>query len=271
MNRISTITPWAKYGLILLLSLLAGCATNAIYDDPKDPFEGFNRAVYNFNDAADRYVMKPIAEGYKKVVPTPVNKSITNFFSNLEDLLISANDILQGKFQQGLTDFARFLANTTVGVGGLFDVATSGGMVKHNEDFGQTLGVWGFNTGPYLVLPFLGPSNVRDGIGLGVNALSWPITYLGNTGIQTGLAGIRTIDIRADLLEATDILQEAALDPYVYVREAFLQRRKFLVYDGKVPKEETPGEQFEFDEEIPEKPPSPIPALGSIGPSDDVE
>jgi phospholipid-binding lipoprotein MlaA len=208
--------------------------------------------------------MKPIAKGYDKVVPTPVDKSITNFFSNIEDLIITVNAIFQGKFQQGLTDFARFLANTTVGVGGLFDVATSGGMVKHNEDFGQTLGVWGFNTGPYLVLPLLGPSNIRDGIGLGVDALTWPITYLGSTGIRVGLAGVRTVDARADLLEATDILEEAALDPYVYVREAFLQRRRFLVYDGKVPKEEIPTEEFEFDEEgeIPKEPPispSPVP------------
>jgi phospholipid-binding lipoprotein MlaA len=265
MNGTSVITLWTTYGLILLISLLVGCTTNVAYDDPHDPLEGFNRAVYKFNDAADRYVMKPIAEGYDKVVPTPVDKGITNFFSNIEDLIITANDIFQGKFQQGLTDFARFLANTTVGVGGLFDVATSGGMVKHNEDFGQTLGAWGFNTGPYLVLPLLGPSNVRDGIGLGFNALAWPITYLGNLGIQTGLATIRTIDARADLLEATDILKEAALDPYVYIREAFLQRRRFLVYDGRVPREEIPEEEFEFDEEegIPKEPPgppSPIPA-----------
>ncbi|MGR6035087.1 MAG: MlaA family lipoprotein [Candidatus Nitrosoglobus sp.] len=277
MNWISVITLWTRYKLLLLVSLLASCTTNVAYDDPQDPFESFNRTIYKFNDTADHYVMKPIAKGYAKVVPTPVDKGITNFFSNIEDLIISANDILQGKFQQGLTDFARFLANTTVGVGGLFDVATYGGMVKHNEDFGQTLGVWGFNTGPYLVLPLLGPSNVRDGIGLGVNALTWPITYLGSIWIQTGLSGIRTIDVRADLLEATDILKEAALDPYVYVREAFLQRRKFLVYDGKVPKEKMPEEEIEFDEEeeipggkleldekeeIPKKPPqasSPIP------------
>lgn len=259
MNRISAMA--LRAGLGIFVSLLVGCATNATYDDPRDPFEGFNRAVYKFNDAADRYVMKPIAEGYDKVVPTPVDKSITNFFSNIEDLIITVNAIFQGKFHQGLTDFARFLANTTVGVGGLFDVATSGGMVKHNEDFGQTLGVWGFNTGPYLVLPLLGPSDVRDGIGLGIDALTWPITYLGNTGIKSGLTGVRAVDARADLLEATDILKEAALDPYVYTREAFLQRRKFLVYDGKVPREEFPEEEFEFDEEeeVPGEPPSPVP------------
>ncbi|ADJ27271.1 MlaA family lipoprotein [Nitrosococcus watsonii] len=264
MNYTSAMVLWAKLTLLgILLSLSAGCATNATYDASHDPFEGFNRAIYKFNDAADRYVMKPIAKGYDKVVPTPVDKGITNVFSNLNDLIVGLNGILQGKFQQGLTDFARFLANSTVGIGGLFDVATSGGMVKHDEDFGQTLGVWGFNTGPYLVLPLLGASNIRDGVGLGVDALTWPVSYMGNFGTRLGLAGIRTVDLRADLLEATDILKEAALDPYVYTREAFLQRRKFLVYDGKIPKEEIPEEEFEFDdefgeeEEIPEEPAGP--------------
>ncbi|ABA59234.1 MlaA family lipoprotein [Nitrosococcus oceani] len=260
MNYTFIMALWAKLTLLgILLGLSAGCATNATYDASHDPFEGFNRAIYKFNDTADRYVMKPIAKGYDKVVPTPVDKSITNFFSNLHDLVVGVNSIFQGKFHQGLTDFARFLANSTVGIGGLFDVATSGGMVKHDEDFGQTLGVWGFNTGPYLVLPLLGPSNIRDGIGLGVDVLAWPVTYIGNTGIGLGLAGLRTVDLRADLLEATDILKEAALDPYVYTREAFLQRRKFLVHDGKIPKEEVPEEEFEFDEEeeISEEPAEP--------------
>lgn len=271
MNRLPITASKVKLRLILLvslLSLLAGCATtNTVYEDPRDPFENFNRTMYKFNDAADRYVMKPIAEGYDKVVPTPIDRSITNFFSNIEDLIIATNAMFQGKFQQSLSDFARFLANTTVGIGGLFDVASSGGLVKHNEDFGQTLGVWGFETGPYLVLPFLGPSNIRDGIGLGVDTLTWPITYLGSAAIRTGLAGMRIIDVRADLLEETDILKEAALDPYVYTREAFLQRRKFLVHDGKIPKEVPDGfqiedfEDFEDEEEAPEKffpPPVPV-------------
>lgn len=269
MNYTSIMALWAKLTLLgILLGLSSGCATKATYDASNDPFEGFNRSIYKFNDAADRYVMKPIAKGYEKIVPTPVDKSITNFFSNLHDLAVGANGILQGKFQQGLTDFARFLANSTVGIGGLFDVATSGGMVKHDEDFGQTLGVWGFNTGPYLVLPLLGPSNIRDGVGLGVDAATWPISYFGQFGIRLGLAGLRTVDLRADLLEATHILKEAALDPYVYTREAFLQRRKFLVHDGKIPKEKMPEEEFKFDDEFyeeekmpeePAEPSSPLP------------
>lgn len=254
MNRAPKKASKVRFRLLLLVGLVAGCATNTAYEVPRDPFESFNRAMYKFNDAADRYVMKPIAEGYDKIVPTPVDRSITNFFSNLEDLMVTVNDILQGKFQQGLSDFARFLANTTVGVGGLFDVATSGGLVKHKEDFGQTLGVWGFETGPYLVLPFLGPSNVRDGIGLGVDTFTWPILYLGSIGIRTGLGGLRTIDKRADLLEETEILKEAALDPYVYIREAFLQRRRFLVHDGKVPKKIP----VIFDFQTEEMTPSPV-------------
>ncbi|WP_096527472.1 MlaA family lipoprotein [Candidatus Nitrosoglobus terrae] len=263
MNWAPIITSWNRYKLLLLISLLAGC-TAVAHKDPKDPYESFNRSMYKFNDKVDRHFMKPVAKGYHKVIPGPVNKGISNFFSNIQDLIVTANDILQGKFQQGLTDFARFLTNTTVGVAGFIDVASSGGMVKHEEDFGQTLGVWGFHTGPYLVLPFLGPSSVRDGVGLGVNAAAWPVTYLNNLWIQTGLSGVRTIDLRADLLQATDILQQAALDPYVYVREAYLQRRKFLVYDGKIPESEmSKEEEFEFDDEgAPEEPaeiPAPVP------------
>jgi phospholipid-binding lipoprotein MlaA len=246
MNRISTVVRGTKLDLILYVSLLSGCATNATYDDPHDPFEGFNRAVYQFNDAADRYVMEPIARGYDRVVPTPINNSITNFFNNIQDLIIGANNVFQGKVQDGLSDLARFLANTTVGLGGLFDVATSGGLVKHNEDFGQTLGVWGFDTGPYLVLPFLGPSNVRDGLALGVDGAAWPLFHVGDTPLRIGAGGLRTVDTRADLLKVTDLLKEAALDPYIYTREAYLQRRLFLVYDGNIPKEKM--EEFEFED-----------------------
>jgi phospholipid-binding lipoprotein MlaA len=204
--------------------------------DERDPFEGFNRGVQAFNDDFDRSIAKPLATGYEKIVPAPVNNSITNFFSNLDDVIVLFNDILQLKFEQSLSDFGRITFNTTFGLLGLFDVATHMDLPKHNEDFGQTLGYWGVGSGPYLVLPFLGPSTLRDSAGLAVDWEVDPMLQIEDTETKWGAVGLKAIDTRADLLRASRILDTAALDPYVFLRDAYLQRRQNLVYDGNPPK-----------------------------------
>src|SRR3990172_4959432 len=207
-------------------------------DNARDPLEGFNRAMYTFNDKLDRYVLKPLAKGYRAITPAPVSKSISNFFSNLHDPAIMLNNLIQGKPKQAASDLGRVLVNSTIGIAGLFDVASKMGLEKHNEDFGQTLAVWGVGDGPYLVLPFFGPSNVRDGAALPVE----------------------TIYRRAQLLHASDILDQAAgQDPYVFVREASRQRRRNLIYDGNPPQAAPPPGLFEEDEPAPKSPPQPTP------------
>lgn len=234
------------YSRVLILLILAmlgsGCSTVQVADE-RDPWEGFNRSMYTFNDHFDRIIFKPIATGYEKVVPTPVNNSISNFFSNLDDVVVLVNDILQLKFEQTLSDFGRLTFNTTFGLFGLFDVATSMDLPKHNEDFGQTLGRWGVGSGPYLVLPILGPSTLRDGAALPVDWQVDPLLRVSDDETRWGAVALKAVDTRAGLLRASRILDTAALDPYVFMRDAYLQRRKNLVYDGNPP----PSETDEFD------------------------
>ncbi|MCK4743052.1 MAG: VacJ family lipoprotein [Sulfuriflexus sp.] len=222
--------------LIISLSLLSGCATIDGEADPDDPLESFNRSMYSFNDTLDRAILKPVAQGYNAAVPAPVNKSVSNFFSNLEDVVVIFNDLLQFKIEQALSDTARVFFNSTLGVLGLFDVASGMDMPKHNEDFGQTLGYWGVDTGTYIVWPFFGPSNVRDTVGFIGDAYVNPLYDITPRDTQTGLVVVNIIDTRAGLLSASKILEEAALDPYLFVRDAYLQRRMSLVYDGNPPK-----------------------------------
>ncbi len=220
--------------------LLAGCAASPERPhNEQDPWEGMNRRIHAFNDAFDRHLLKPVAEGYKAVTPDPVERSVTNFFSNLDDLTVVLNDLLQGKLGQAAMDFSRFTWNTTVGIGGLFDVASHMDLPKHDEDFGQTLGVWGFEPGPYVVLPFLGPSTLRDTASLPVDWYSDAL-WLGIDDEPTywGAYALRTVDTRAGLLRASRIMDQAALDPYAFLRDAYLQQRKSLVYDGEPPMEE---------------------------------
>jgi len=219
----------------MALSLLGGCATNG---DPRDPLEPLNRAVYSFNDGFDKVLAKPVAEAYRFVLPDFMRTGVSNFFSNLNDVIVMLNNLLQGKFTPAVSDFARLFVNTTVGVLGLFDVATELELPKHNEDFGQTLGYWGIGDGPYLVLPLLGPSSARDTVGWVGDFYAWPVTYVDDDRTRYILIGVRFISLRADLLEATRILETAALDPYEFVRDAYLQRRRNLVYDGKPPPDE---------------------------------
>jgi phospholipid-binding lipoprotein MlaA len=220
----------------LLAATLAGCATNGTeYRDPRDPLESFNRAMYQFNDGLDRAIIKPVAEGYKAVVPTPVDKGITNFFANLSDVRSAANNLLQLKVTRAASDVGRVLINTTVGVLGFVDVATNMNIPRYNEDFGQTLGVWGVSSGPYLVLPLFGPSSGRDAVGTVVDWYADPVNYVDPDGLRWGLSAIRVVDRRADLLGASRVLEEAALDPYRFVREGYMQRRENDVFDGNPP------------------------------------
>ncbi len=227
-----------KIGLISALALLSGCATTHQTGEVNDPLEGFNRAMYSFNDTLDKAVIKPVAKGYDTVVPSGISQGVSNFFSNLNDITVILNDLLQGKFSQAANDFGRFGLNTTVGFGGILDVATMAGHEKNNEDFGQTLGSWGVEPGPYLVLPFFGPRNFRDTAGLVGDIYSDPVTYVEGPGARNAFVGTRIVDNRANLLKAEKVLDEAAIDEYSYVRSAYLQHRLSLVYDGNPPEED---------------------------------
>ena len=227
-------------GWALGLALLAaGCATSG---DPRDPLEGLNRGVLVFNDAVDENLLQPAARLYRNVTPSGLRDSVRNFFGNLDDLYIGANNLLQGKVEQGLGDLMRVAINTTFGFFGIIDWASDMGLEKHNEDFGQTLARWGVGDGAYLVLPLLGPSTLRDTAALPVDWEGDPV--LGHTPVdeRNALTATRTVARRADLLGASSTLEEAALDRYVFLREAFLQRRRSLVYDGRPPRERPPAD-----------------------------
>lgn len=219
--------------MVAVLALMSGCAST--YDNPQDPYEGYNRAMYKFNDTLDKAVLKPVAKGYDTVVPEPISWGISNFFSNLNEITVIINGLLQGKFEQAAQDTGRFALNTTVGVFGIFDVAGHAGYEKNNEDFGQTLGAWGAEPGAYIVLPFFGPSTVRDTFGLVGDILTDPVTYVNHDETQIALAATRVIDTRASLLKASKVVSEASDDEYAYIRDAYLQRRQYLVYDGNPP------------------------------------
>ena len=222
--------------LILMLFCLAGCATKG-EGDPRDPFEGWNRGVYKFNDKFDDYLARPVAETYEDWVPREVRNRVRNFFSNLADPFIGVNNLLQGKAAEAFDDWTRFILNTTVGLVGIHDVATDFGLEKHNEDFGQTFGRWGAGTGPYLVLPIFGSSNLRDGVGLAADMYADPLSEVRPIDLRNSAIATRVVQTRADLLGASRVLGEAALDRYVFQRDAYLQRRRSLVYDGRPPRE----------------------------------
>ncbi len=204
-------------------------------EEENDPFESFNRAVYKFNDYLDRAILKPVAKGYNFITPTFIKTGISNVFRNLFEPTVIINDALQGKFKQSASDTGRFIVNSTVGVLGLFDVAKHLSMPAHNEDFGQTLGVWGVKEGPYLVLPFFGSSNIRDGVGLVADWNTDPVTYIQDNTARWGTWALRVVDTRAQLLGASSILEQATDDPYLFVREAYRQKRRNLIYDGHPP------------------------------------
>ncbi|WP_456417267.1 MlaA family lipoprotein [Thiolapillus sp.] len=225
------------FWVALLALLVSGCATSGAVEN--DPWEAFNRPMYRFNEKLDEYVAKPLARGYQAITPAPVDRGISRFFANLDDVQIALNNLLQFKFRDALSDAGRFGLNSTIGILGFLDVATGMGLEKHEEDFGQTLGKWGFPSGPYLVLPVLGPSSVRDAVGFAGDWVVNPIfVQIDNADVSWSLYGLRYVDRRADLLKASRILQSAALDPYSFIRDSYLQRRQSLVFDGSPPETE---------------------------------
>ncbi len=234
--------------LILATLVLGGCAATHA-NNPADPFESLNRGTYKFNDALDKAVVKPISKGYKAVVPQFGRTMVSNFFSNLDDVIVTINDVLQFKLAQGLSDATRFLVNSTLGIFGLFDVASTGNLVKHNEDFGQTLGKWGIGNGPYLVTPFFGPSTVRDGIGLYADSQVSLIREIEHIPTRNQVYATQAVSRRADLLDAEKILDEAAIDRYAFIRDAYLLRRKSLVYDGDPPRKKFDDDDYYSDNE----------------------
>jgi len=241
--------------------LISGCATTGEVTNPRDPLESYNRAAYEFNDGVDRYLLKPVSKGYNGITPVPVRIGVKNFFSNLDDVVVIFNDLLQLKPGQFVSDSGRFLLNSTLGLAGFVDWASDLNMPKHKEDFGQTLGYWGVPSGPYFIIPFWGPSSIRDGTGLLVDSAYfdpvWQEIENGfppqhrKRGLSWGLSVAKAIDIRASVLKIEKIVDEAALDRYAFIRDLYLQHRIYLVYDGNPPEEPpefSDDELFDFDE-----------------------
>ena len=230
----------ARIALSIIAAFMLSITNNVAADENDDPLEPINRVIFEFNEVVDDNILEPVAKGYKYVTPDPVEKGVSNFFSNLGEINTIANDLLQLKFQQAAKDSLRFFVNSTIGVLGIFDVATPLGLSKNKEDFGQTLGFWGVPNGPYLVLPFLGPSTFRDAPGTLVDYEVSPIEQLHHEERQA-LRLINIVETRAKLLRATKILDTAAKDKYIFIRESYLQKRESLVRDGEN------EEEFEID------------------------
>jgi len=227
--------------LLLALALAApGCATTG--SDERDPLEGMNRGVLAFNDQADAIIFEPAARLYRNVTPQGLRDGVRNFFNNIDDLFIGANNLLQGKLADAVNDWLRFAFNTTFGLLGIHDWASEMGLEKHNEDFGQTLARWGAGDGIYLVLPLFGPSTLRDAAALPLDWAVDPVTQHSPVDERNALTATRLVGRRADLLAAGRTLEEAALDRYVFLRESFLQRRRSLIYDGRPPRERPPAD-----------------------------
>jgi phospholipid-binding lipoprotein MlaA len=240
--------------------LLAGCATTSASRSPRDPLEPLNRGVYKFNDAIDRTVARPVAKAYHDHVPNPIRSGISNAIDNLAYPTTIVNDLLQAKWRAALNDVGRFLLNSTLGLGGLFDPASKEGLDKNDEDFGQTLGKWGVPSGPYLVLPFFGPSSLRDGPMIYPERYTDLRGYLGDWETKWTLIGVGALDTRSELLSVDQVLRNA-YDPYLFTRDAYLQRREYQVRDGDVPEEkleepmdEPPPEDDSSEEIKPRRP-----------------
>lgn len=235
--------------LAILLGLglaLTGCASTP-KTDPRDPWEGWNRNVQGFNDKLDDYFMKPVAKGYQWITPSFVDRGVTNFFSNIDDINVVLNDLLQAKFGQSGSDTGRLLLNSTLGIGGFVDVASMLDIPKHNEDMDQTLGSWGLPSGPYVVVPFIGPSTPRGLLGAAGDTAANPINWISPAAIPYGAGAIKTIDMRADLLSATKIADEASVDRYEFIRNAYFQQRNYQVYDGNPPLPEEMEQELDLE------------------------
>ena len=238
MRTWSTIVP------ILLVTVLGGCAS--VPEDARsasDPWESLNRPVYGFNRGLDKVTAKPLAKGYEKILPRPVRKGITNFFRNLRTPGSSINNFLQGKPKRGFSELGRFVFNSTLGVGGLFDIATAGGLEAHFEDIGQTAAVWGVPDGPYVMVPIIGPSTLRDALLFPLFFWSSPLYHYNNTSVRDKLYILRIIELRARLLPLEKTLEESK-DPYLTLRESYLQNREFEIYDGDPPEDDEFFDEF---------------------------
>lgn len=234
----NTMRWWSLRGVVPLLVsalLLAGCASNPA--NPDDPLERYNRAMFSFNEGVDRAVVRPVAQAYDTVTPRLVRTGVGNFFGNLEDVWIGFNNLLQGKVGDGLSDWMRFAVNTTFGLFGVLDIASEAGLQKNDEDFGQTLAVWGVGEGPYVVLPFLGPRTTRDAAALPVDGYGSPYAHINDVPVRNSLIALRLIHARAGLLPFDRTVEEASTDKYAFVRDFYLQQRRYKVHDGDVPLE----------------------------------
>jgi len=227
------VTLGARALAAMAMAALAGCAA---VPSQVDPFEPANRAMFEVHEVADKYVMKPVVDVYTAVVPKLVRTGVSNFFNNIDDLFSGINALLQGKPDKAGDDFGRVMLNTFV-MGGIFDVASDLGIERGGEDFGQTFGVWGLPQGPYLFVPLVGPTTVRDGTGLLVRIYVGPVGFIPDVPVRNSLYGVGAVDIRAQATDAISIADTASLDKYLFIRNAYLQRRRYLVYDGKVPPE----------------------------------
>lgn len=243
---------------LLLAATLQGCATR---QNP-DPIESWNRQVFAFNEALDANVLRPVATGYNQVTPEPLRTSVRNVFNNVRDVWSTVNLFLQGRFRDGTVSVMRVAINTTLGLGGLVDWATPMRLDRPNEDFGQTLGVWGVAPGAYIVWPLLGPSTLRDSVSIPGDLYFSASTFGDTDGATFGLAGLQVISVRASLLGATGLLDDVALDKYAFTRDAYLQRRQNLIYEGNPPEDDEPLED-------PEDPEAGVPAVAAASASAD--
>lgn len=232
-----------RLGMLALLAGLTPCSP-VLAGSEADPWEGFNRAIFSFNDTLDRYILKPVAKGYVAITPGFMQTGISNFFNNTGEVATLVNDLLQGKFKQAGLDSTRLLVNTTVGLVGFVDVGSRIGLERHDEDFGQTFGYWGMGSGPYVMLPFFGPSTVRDAAGLVPDYFISPLDSIDDDPVRYSIRGLQAVDARAGLLEAEKLI---AGDRYTFIREAYLQRRAFLVRDGAI-EDDFPEDEL-FDDE----------------------
>ncbi len=236
--------------------MLSACAST---HDARDPLEPFNRSMSAFNSVVDTALIKPAAQAYVKVIPRPVRTGVNNFFGNLGDISVMFNNLLQGKINNAASDFGRLSMNSTFGLLGLFDVATPLGIPKHDEDFGQTLGKWGIGPGPYIVLPIFGPTTTRDALASVPDGMLNPANYIEDDATRWSLFGLGIVNTRANLLKATNILDEAAMDKYIFTRDALLQRRLRQVYDGEVPDQLRRDHLEEFEDPEPDQPAAATP------------
>ena len=215
-------------------ALLAGCAMGPTREDP---FEPMNRVSYKLHQQIDGKVIKPVAEAYVQYTPQIVRTAVSNFFGNIDDMFSFVNDVLQGKPDKAGHDLGRVITNTGFGLLGLIDIASDAGIPKGGEDFGQTFGVWGIDQGPYLFIPLFGPTTVRDGSGWLIRGYATPIAHINDAPTRDFLLGLNLLDLRASALQTESLVNQAALDPYTFIRRAYLQRRRYLVYDGQPPPE----------------------------------